>query len=376
MINLTVISIKDIIKYLVKVTLVITILVAITRYFCNIKENNKQLNISVEFFKSCINQVIPGIDNKTKEREEKNQQLAIQSELSVISSTTSKTIENNQNTEQNTVQVAAESTEDLDELNKIENISTNVLTEVISSAYNNKYTNERNGVQIRNETSYELTEDILNPSIKVSKKNMIIFHTHTCESYTPSEKYTYQASGNYRSIDLNYTVSRVGDELEKYLKDFGYKVFHDKTFHDYPAYSGSYGRSLKTVQKLLEVNKDADIVLDIHRDAIGDNTYAPKVKIGEECAAQLMFVIGTNGSGLQHDNWQENLKFAVKVQEKANQMYPGLFKPIILRNSRYNQHLSKAACIIEVGATGNTMDECLVSMKYLSKVIDEVLKEQ
>ena len=41
------------------------------------------------------------------------------------------------------------------------------------------------------------------------------------------------------------------------------------------------------------------------------------------------------------------------MQEKANELYPGLFKPIILRNSRYNQHLAKAACIIEVGATGN-----------------------
>ena len=50
----------------------------------------------------------------------------------------------------------------------------------------------------------------------------------------------------------------------------------------------------------------------------------------------------------------------------------GLFKPILVRNSRYNQQVSSCACIIEVGATGNTMDECLVSMKYLSKVFDEI----
>ena len=70
----------------------------------------------------------------------------------------------------------------------------------------------------------------------------------------------------------------------------------------------------------------------------------------------------------------QNLKFAIKIQEKANELYPGLFKPIILRNSRYNQHLAKAATIIEVGATGNTLDQCLVSMKYLAKVISEVVK--
>ena len=52
----------------------------------------------------------------------------------------------------------------------------------------------------------------------------------------------------------------------------------------------------------------------------------------------------------------------------------GLFRPIILRNSRYNQHLTEGSTIIEVGATGNTLDECLNSMKYLAKVIDEVTK--
>lgn len=105
-----------------------------------------------------------------------------------------------------------------------------------------------------------------------------------------------------------------------------------------------------------------------------NSNYAPCVKIGNETAAQLMFVIGTDGGGLQHLNWQDNLKFAVKVQEKANELYPGLFRPIIVRNSRYNQHLTKAANIVEVGATGNTMEQCLVSMKYLSKVISEIVK--
>lgn len=102
--------------------------------------------------------------------------------------------------------------------------------------------------------------------------------------------------------------------------------------------------------------------------------YAPTVKIGDEYVAQIMFVMGTDGGGLEHSSWNQNLKFAIKVQEKANELYPGLMKPIILRNSRYNQHLGKFANIIEVGATGNTLDQCLTSMKYFSKVLDEVLK--
>ena len=87
-----------------------------------------------------------------------------------------------------------------------------------------------------------------------------------------------------------------------------------------------------------------------------------------------MFVMGTDGGGLEHPNWLNNFKLAIKIQEKANEMYPGLFKPIILRDSRYNQHVTTGACIIEVGATGNTLEECKISMKYLAKVIEEVMK--
>ena len=213
----------------------------------------------------------------------------------------------------------------------------------------------------------------LSTNITVNSKNILIFHTHTCESYTQTDANKYESTGNYRTTDLNHNVVRVGDELQKYLTSYGHNVIHNKTFHDYPAYTGSYGRSLKTVNGILSQNKDTDVVIDLHRDAIGDDSYAPKVKIGDEYAAQIMFVIGTNGSGLTHDNWQQNLQFAMKVQQKANELYPGLFKPILLRNARYNQHLSKAANIIEIGATGNTLEECETSAIIL--IIKKVKKK-
>ena len=202
----------------------------------------------------------------------------------------------------------------------------------------------------------------------------MIFHTHTCESYTPSEKYQYEQTGNYRTTDPEYSVVRVGEELSDYLTKYNFNVYHDETYHDYPAYTGSYTRSKATVESDLKDNP-SDIIIDLHRDAIGSKSnYDPSVKIGEDEAAQLMFVIGTNGGGLYHPDWKNNLSFAIEIQQKANELYPGLFKPIIVRNSRYNQHLGKAAVIIEVGATGNTLDQTLTSMKYLSKIFEQVLK--
>ena len=243
----------------------------------------------------------------------------------------------------------------------------NPLTESFNAQYGK--------VKIKNETEYTLTEEILKPDITIENKNVILFHTHSCESYTSSEAYPYTPTGNFRTTDLNYTVTRVGTELENQLKQYSINVVHNKTYHDYPAYTGSYTRSLATVENILKTTQ-ADIIMDVHRDAIGSRSdYAPAVKIGDtDVAAQIMFVIGTNAGGLWHPNWNQNLKFAIKVQEKAEELYPGLFKPIMLTKSRYNQHTGKYASIIEVGATGNTLEQCLTSMKYLAKVMDEVLK--
>lgn len=186
--------------------------------------------------------------------------------------------------------------------------------------------------------------------------------------------YEYVASGNYRTTDLNYSVARVGTELTNYLKKKGFNVTHNTTYHDYPAYSGSYDRALQTIQNALEGSK-TQIVIDLHRDAVGSsNSYAPTVKINDKLAAQMMFVMGTDGGGLEHPKWKQNLKMAVKIQEKANGMYPGLFRPIIVRNSRYNQHLTTGSCIIEVGATGNTLDQCILSMQCLSNIFEEICK--
>ncbi len=253
----------------------------------------------------------------------------------------------------------------------------NLKTEVISEKnLKETYNAEYNGVKIKNESNYTLSEDILKPDIEFSnKKDILIFHTHTCESYTQTKENSYIESGNFRTTDLNYTVSKVGDELTKNLINKNFNVIHDTTYHDYPAYTGSYTRSLLTVKGILEKNPGIQTIIDLHRDAVGSqSSYGPAVKIGEERVAQIMFVIGTDGGGLEHPNWKNNLKYAIKIQQKANELFPGLFRPIIVRNSRYNQNLSDGACIIEVGATGNTLEECIGSMKYLAEVLSEVMK--
>lgn len=257
---------------------------------------------------------------------------------------------------------------------KLTYANSTAVTEVITeNPFTENYNTTHSTVKINNQTDYTLTEEMLTPNIAIDNKNILIFHTHTCESYTMSYENQFVESGTFRTTDLNYSVAMVGTELTKYLTSYGYNVLHNQNYHDYPAYSGSYNKSLVTVETEL-LTFDSDIIIDIHRDAVGSSTdYAPTVRIDEDECAQLMFVIGTNAGGLTHDEWNQNLKFAILVQETANQMYPGLFKPMLLTTSRYNQHTGSYANIIEVGATGNSIEEATLSMKYLSAVLDVVL---
>ena len=379
MINLAVIELKDIVKYLVKITIMIVVAVALTKFFSSFKT---KLNIDKNSFLKCLDITIPSIKLSTQEENTASTQetkkplkMALEVELGILDSL--------EKTEVASLETESDNLETKDEAKnesnseELKEAETGLTTKVLETNVPEKYTSEYNGVKIRNETdNIKLTEEMLTPNVDINTKNIVIFHTHSCESYTPTEGYEYKESGNFRTTDVNYSVVRVGTELTKYMEHYGYNVIHDKTLYDYPSYSASYDRSLKGVAKILEENENTDIVFDIHRDAIGDSSYAPTVKIGDEEVAQMMFVIGSNGGGSEHDNWDENLKLAIKIQEKANELYPGLFKPIILRDSRYNQQLAKGASIIEVGATGNTMEQCLASMKYLSKVLSEVLVEE
>lgn len=393
MFNVTVIKIKDVIKYMLTCVMMVLAIYFVSRYFYGKKEIfniNIGLNIKNYFYEKfslkLIDSSLPEIkyveslaknENIIEDNDEIDENnfsnFLLQMELGVLNFKEKTNVSDKENivceVEENVGEAEANLAENLELASKGEK------TEVVTTnPISENFTQEYNGIKIRNETNFELTDDNLNPNnLSINNKDIIIFHTHTCESYTPSEKYPYEQTGNYRTTDLNYTVSRVGDELEKYLGVYGFNVLHDRTYHDYPAYTGSYSRSLNTVQGLLN-QKSSDIIIDLHRDAIGSNSnYDPTVKIGDDYVAQIMFVMGSNGGGLSHPNWQTNLQFAVKIQKKANELYPGLFKPMIFRNSRYNQHLGKAACIIEVGATGNTLEQCLNSMKYLSEVMNEAL---
>lgn len=201
---------------------------------------------------------------------------------------------------------------------------------------------------------------------------VLIYHTHATEAYTPSGTDTYQPSGEYRTRDKNQNVVRVGTELAKTLKARGIGVLHITDIFDDPAYNGSYGRSLSAAQKALKKYPDIKVTIDLHRDAIltkDGKQLRLATAIGGQETAQLMLVVGTDASGLEHPNWRDNMNFAINLQADANGAYPGLMRDVNLRAQRFNTHLRSGSLLLECGSSGNTLQEAIRSVQMFGEVL-------
>ena len=237
---------------------------------------------------------------------------------------------------------------------------------------------------ISNSTDYPLSvSDLQQPfaaHLSEDGPQILILHTHGSEAYTPAGDETIVWSGDHRTTDTRCNVVRVGDEMAEVFGQAGISVLHDRTLYDYPSYAGSYDRSLVAIQNYLKQYPSIRFILDVHRDAIEDgqgNQYKVVSAIdGEGTAAQLSIVVGSDGSGLTHPNWIENLRLAVAIQENILAKYPTLMRPVLLRNSRYNQHATAGSLLVEVGSAGNSPEEAVLAGRLFAERMAEVLNAQ
>ena len=239
-------------------------------------------------------------------------------------------------------------------------------------------------VYISNSTSHELSvQELQKPfaaALGEGEPQVLILHTHGSEAYTPVPGTEIVWSGDYRTTDYRYNVVRVGDEMAEVLGEAGISVLHDRTLYDYPNYTGAYDRALAAIQKYLERYPSIRFVLDVHRDAIEDgqgNQYKAVSEVeGLGVSAQMSLVIGSDGSGLEHPGWLENLRLAAAVQQDIPEQYPTLMRPVLLRNSRYNQHATTGSLLLEVGAAGNSPEEAVLAGRLFAERLAAVLKEK
>ena len=242
------------------------------------------------------------------------------------------------------------------------------------------------GAQIRNYTDDEndilLAASELLPSLRLLEglsselPQVLIYHTHTSESYLPYGD-SYDADYPIRSSDCTRNITAVGDAICEALAERGISSVHDCTVYDYPMFTGAYYRSAETMLELIEEYPSIKIAIDIHRDGIlneDGSVTAPIAMIGGRNAAQFMIITGCDSPETDFPNYMQNFKLACLLQNCAEDAYPGLARPVLFDYRNYNQSLFDGNLLIEVGSQGNSLDEALYTGKLLGSVIADAIE--
>ncbi|MEE1124421.1 MAG: stage II sporulation protein P [Acutalibacteraceae bacterium] len=238
---------------------------------------------------------------------------------------------------------------------------------------------------VKNSTDYNIDyEQLLSNDLgfditNTDKPQVLIVHTHTTESFLINDNGYYYTDYPFRNEDSSRNMVAVGNEIVKSLKNNGITAIQATEIHD-RTYTGSYSRSEETIYKYIEKYPDIRVILDIHRDAVGYNDergkYKPTFTYNGKKAAQIMIMSGYdpyNSYGLGH--WQENLTFALKLQQKAEQLYPGMTRPLYFGDFAYNMFINNGSLLIEVGTETNTLSEAKYTGELLGNVVAQVLND-
>lgn len=205
----------------------------------------------------------------------------------------------------------------------------------------------------------------LKKKIDTSKPEVLIYHTHTSESYKPVE--------DGFGYDENYSVCGVGDALKNELENnYGIAVIHDKTVND-TNYLQSYSKSAATLDKDLKKYKDFKLIIDMHRDG-SLNKKANIIKMNGENATKIMFVTASSSS-----RYKKNIVIVNKLVDISNKLFPGFCRGILNYPhgvNSFNQNKSNNAILIEVGANINSADEAKSSAKYIARIIGEYINSK
>lgn len=239
-----------------------------------------------------------------------------------------------------------------------------------------------NGGQVNNQTSIPnetlLSESRCQADFAIENTDeplVLIYHTHTTESFEPYVRDFYDANFNYRTTDETKNMIMVGNAIQAELEAQGISVIHSKEIHDYPSYNGSYSRSRETILSILEQYPSIKVVLDIHRDAISSENvaYQPIVDINGKEAAQIMIISGCDDGTLGMPDFIKNFHFACRLQESLENDYAGLTRPILFDYRHYNQDLTTGSLLIEVGSHGNTLEQVQYSGQLIGSSLGRLL---
>ena len=241
-----------------------------------------------------------------------------------------------------------------------------------------------NGGQVRNSTFWSnadlLAESKIMPELPLRTDGtpmVLIYHTHTTESYVAEKTGRYDDSFNFRTTEPDKNMVSVGDAIAEQLAAAGIGVVHAREIHDFPVWTGSYSNSAETIRSILAQYPEICIALDIHRDAISDGktVIAPVAEVNGRQSAQIMIISGCDDGTMGMPDYRKNFHFASRLQETAENMFPGFTRPILFDYRKYNQDLTAGSLLIEVGSQGNTLEEAQYAGELVGQALSETIRK-
>ena len=203
------------------------------------------------------------------------------------------------------------------------------------------------------------------------KVQVLVVSTHGTEAYSEADGLLYKDSDRYRTRNEDRCVLQVGEVLVNALNSMGIGAVHITCQEDYPNFVGSYERVRPHLVEALAQYPDVQMIIDVHRDAIEKDgkPLAVTTTIDDYKTAQLMLV-----SAIDYDNWQGNYGLSLAIHQAVEQRYPGLMRPLLVRDATYNQFLTPGSILIEVGSHGNTLSQAMYSVRLLADALGDYLK--
>lgn len=186
--------------------------------------------------------------------------------------------------------------------------------------------------------------------------NFALYHTHTDESYMPSDG---AASMRYKG-----GIYQVGAILAEGLKKAGMGVDYDQTPHC-PHDNNAYVRSRRTAVKLL--NGGPVAMFDVHRDGVPNPKFY-RDQVSGMHVAQIRVVVGR-----ENPRMAANLEFAKQMLTAVNNVHPKLVKEIFVGKGNYNQDLLPTALLLEAGTYTNTREEAERGVSLFAEALPAAL---
>lgn len=224
------------------------------------------------------------------------------------------------------------------------------------------------------EIAMEKLQEAESPPRVTGEKSVLIYHTHSWESFLPALKGVTKFSEAV-STNENANVVAVGAMLANALNKRGIGTEHNTTNMTKALqkknwnYDNSYMMSREVVQEVLAANNKLNFLIDIHRDSQPKRITTKT--INGESYARLFFIVGE-----AHKNYAQNLKVASELNEKLEAKYPGISRGVIGKgksegNGIYNQDLSERAILVEFGGIENNFTELNNTIEAFAEVFSD-----